>query len=60
MAKRAGPRLAFPNWHEVFRRWMASWEEGEGSARASLSWLLLVLGALFLTGLGYFLGQQAQ
>jgi len=40
-----------------FRRWMASWEEGDGSAWASLYWLLLVLGALFL---GYFLGLQAQ
>ncbi len=40
-----------------FRRWLASWEEGDGGVWASLFWALVVMAALFL---GYYLGQQAQ
>ena len=40
-----------------FRRWLASWNEGEGAGVGGLLWLLLVLAAL---ALGFLLGQQVR
>ena len=40
-----------------FRRWLASWNDGEGTSLGSGVWLLLVLAAL---ALGFLLGQQVR
>jgi len=40
-----------------FRRWIASWEEGDGGPWNNLFWLLLAVGALFLV---FSLGQQTR
>ena len=40
-----------------FRRWLASWTDGEGGGLGGCLWLLLVLAAL---ALGFLLGQQVR